>query len=103
MRYSNFPIRLHYKYILWLNYAPKRWAFAFADRGTVPGSQTYLDAARLIFIDETWAKTNMARSHGRCLRGQSRRPRHFRLCQKTTPEFRPGALVISDLTDVRHS
>jgi len=24
----------------------------------------------LVFIDETWAKTNMARTHGRCLRGQ---------------------------------
>ena len=23
-----------------------------------------------MFIDETWAKTNMTRSHGRCLRGQ---------------------------------
>ena len=23
-----------------------------------------------MFIDETWAKTNMARTHGRCLRGQ---------------------------------
>ena len=29
-----------------------------------------LDAKRLIFIDETWAKTNMHRSHGRCARGQ---------------------------------
>jgi transposase len=24
----------------------------------------------LVFIDETWAKTNMARTHGRCLRGR---------------------------------
>jgi transposase len=24
----------------------------------------------LVFIDETWAKTNMTRSHGRCLRGK---------------------------------
>ena len=29
-----------------------------------------LDAKRLVFIDETWAKTNMHRSHGRCVRGQ---------------------------------
>ena len=29
-----------------------------------------LDPARLVFIDETWAKTNMARSHGRCRRGR---------------------------------
>ena len=25
---------------------------------------------RLVFIDETWAKTNMTRTHGRALRGQ---------------------------------
>jgi hypothetical protein len=33
-------------------------------------------AARLIFIDETWAKTNMTRMHGRCARGQ-RKTRTF--------------------------
>ncbi len=32
--------------------------------------QGNVDARRLIFIDETWAKTNMTRLHGRCLRGQ---------------------------------
>ena len=32
--------------------------------------QAKLDPGRLVFIDETWAKTNMTRSHGRCLRGQ---------------------------------
>jgi transposase len=32
--------------------------------------QHKLDPARLVFIDETWAKTNMTRTHGRCLRGQ---------------------------------
>ena len=32
--------------------------------------QAALDPKHLVFIDETWAKTNMARSHGRCLRGQ---------------------------------
>src|SRR5919197_4151800 len=31
--------------------------------------QGRLDPARLVFIDETWAKTNMTRSHGRCVRG----------------------------------
>ena len=31
--------------------------------------QGKLDPARLIFIDETWAKTNMTRTHGRCARG----------------------------------
>ena len=33
-------------------------------------NQHRLDPERLVFIDETWAKTNMVRSHGRCLRGQ---------------------------------
>jgi transposase len=32
--------------------------------------QGKLDPARLVFIDETWAKTNMTRSHGRCLKGR---------------------------------
>jgi transposase len=32
--------------------------------------QLDLDAERLIFIDETWASTKMARRYGRCRRGQ---------------------------------
>jgi transposase len=32
--------------------------------------QVDLDPQRLVFIDETWAKTNMARTHGRCPRGE---------------------------------
>lgn len=32
--------------------------------------QVALDAPRLVFMDETWAKTNMTRSHGRCKRGE---------------------------------
>jgi len=32
--------------------------------------QGKLDPARLVFIDETWAKTNMTRSHGRAPRGE---------------------------------
>ena len=31
--------------------------------------QNRLDPSRLVFIDETWAKTNMTRTHGRALRG----------------------------------
>ncbi|MDB5382939.1 MAG: family transposase [Rhodospirillales bacterium] len=31
--------------------------------------QGRLDPARLVFIDETWAKTNMVRTHGRCAVG----------------------------------
>lgn len=32
--------------------------------------QLDLDPDRLVFIDETWTATNMARSHGRCRRGE---------------------------------
>ncbi len=32
--------------------------------------QLDLDPARLVFIDETWTSTKMARSHGRCRRGE---------------------------------
>ena len=32
--------------------------------------QGRLDPARLIFIDETWAKTNMTRTHGRAPKGE---------------------------------
>jgi hypothetical protein len=31
--------------------------------------QSRLDPTRLVFIDETWAKTNMTRAHGRSRRG----------------------------------
>src|SRR5947207_14969743 len=31
--------------------------------------QGRLDPRRLVVIDETWAKTNMTRRHGRCVRG----------------------------------
>jgi transposase len=32
--------------------------------------QDRLDPERLVFVDETWAKTNMLRTHGRCRRGE---------------------------------
>jgi transposase len=32
--------------------------------------QGKLDPKRLVFIDETWVKTNMTRTHGRCAVGQ---------------------------------
>ena len=32
--------------------------------------QAKLDPHRLVFVDETWAKTNMTRTHGRCARGE---------------------------------
>ena len=33
-------------------------------------AQPDLDPERLVFIDETWTATNMARTHGRCRRGE---------------------------------
>ena len=33
-------------------------------------AQPALDPGRLVFIDETWASTNMARRYGRCPRGE---------------------------------
>jgi transposase len=33
-------------------------------------AQPDLDPGRLVFIDETWTATNMARTHGRCRRGE---------------------------------
>lgn len=32
--------------------------------------QGRIDPNRLVFLDETWAKTNMTRTHGRALRGE---------------------------------
>jgi len=32
--------------------------------------QSRIDPRRLVFIDETWAKTNMTRTHGRARRGE---------------------------------
>lgn len=32
--------------------------------------QVDLDPERLVFVDETWASTNMTRRHGRCPRGE---------------------------------
>ena len=40
----------------------RRWAWF--------DGQIDLEPERLVFIDETWAKTNMARSHGRARRGE---------------------------------
>jgi hypothetical protein len=33
-------------------------------------AQPDLDPEKLVFIDETWTATNMARTHGRCARGE---------------------------------
>jgi len=37
--------------------------------------QSRLDASHLVFIDETWAKTNMTRTHGWCARGKGCSPK----------------------------
>jgi transposase len=41
-----------------------------AQRDRWQASRAGLDATRLVFVDETWASTNMARTHGRCPAGQ---------------------------------
>ena len=41
-----------------------------AARAAWKAEQPALDPARLVFIDETGAATNMARTHGRCRRGE---------------------------------
>src|ERR1700730_11076606 len=41
-----------------------------AERTRWQEDQKQLDPKRLVFIDETWAKTNMAPTHGRSRRGQ---------------------------------
>ena len=43
----------------------QRWAWF---EGQIEG-QIDLDPDRLVFVDESWASTNMARRHGRCRRG----------------------------------
>ena len=46
--------------------------------------QLDLDPERLVFIDETWTATNMARSHGRCRRGERLRMGYPHGHRKTT-------------------
>jgi len=41
-----------------------------AKRDEWRADQPALDPAKLVFVDETWASTRMARTHGRCPRGQ---------------------------------
>ena len=41
-----------------------------AKRDEWKATQPSLDPATLVFVDETWASTNMARTHGRCPRGE---------------------------------
>ena len=58
--------------------------------------QLDLDPERLVFIDETWAKTNMARTHGRAPRGKRLRVSVPHGHWKTTTFV--GALRIDGMT-----
>ena len=60
-----------------ISFKKKAWWPPSRTGRTSPGAgaggsatQGQLDPRRLVFLDETWAKTNMTRSHGRCPRGQ---------------------------------
>jgi transposase len=46
--------------------------------------QLDMDPERLVFIDETWTATNMARTHGRCAKGQRLRMGFPHSHRKTT-------------------
>ena len=46
--------------------------------------QGRLDPSRLVFIDETWAKTNMTRLHGRCRCGDRAEPAHRRAADRAS-------------------
>jgi transposase len=41
-----------------------------AKRGEWQAAQPALDPEKLVFVDETWASTNVARTHGRCPKGE---------------------------------
>ena len=49
--------------------AEQQRADVAAARSAWRTSQACLSTARLVFVDETWAKTNMARTYGRAARG----------------------------------
>ena len=55
------------------------------------GARAHLHPARLVFLDETWTKTNMARTHGRAPRGQ-------RLRMSVPHGHRHTSTVIAGLT-----
>jgi hypothetical protein len=60
--------------------------------------QIDLDPERLVFIDETWAKTNMARTHGRCPKGERLRMGFPHGHWKTTTFV--GALTMRGMIEV---
>ncbi|MEM6943665.1 MAG: transposase, partial [Pseudomonadota bacterium] len=66
------------------------------------GSQPDLDPERLVFVDETWTATNMARSHGRCRRGKRLRmgvPHSHRKTTTFVAGLRLGGMVAPMVLD----
>jgi hypothetical protein len=39
-------------------------------RASWQAAQPWIDPAKLVFVDETWASTDMARRYGRCPKGE---------------------------------
>ena len=64
-------------------------------------AQPDLDPERLVFIDETWAKINMARSHGRSPRGERLRM-GFPHGHWTTTTFVAGLTLRGMIAPARH-
>ena len=65
-------------------------------------AQPELDPARLVFIDETWTATNMARTHGRCVRGARLRmgfPHGHRKTTTLVAGLRLGGMVAPMVLD----
>ena len=57
--------------------------------------QGRIDPRRLVFIDETWAKTNMLRTHGRCRRGERLHAKAPHGHWKTRPSWQRSAMTVS--------
>jgi hypothetical protein len=65
-------------------------------------AQPELDPEKLVFIDETWTVTNMARTHGRCARGERLRmgfPHGHRKTTTLVAGLRLGGMVAPMVLD----
>jgi hypothetical protein len=65
-------------------------------------AQPDLDPEKLVFIDETWTATNMARTHGRCRRGERLRmgfPHGHRKTTTLVAGLRLGGMVAPMVLD----
>ena len=60
--------------------------------------QRDLDPERLVFIDETWTATNMARSHGRCAKGERLRMIFSSLVIVSSPRSDTSTSTLGDDT-----